>query len=215
MNTSVAIVDDHSLLAQALSDLIQKFEGYEVSFVADSGRAMLAQLERNPAPDMLLLDVHLPQMSGEEIAQVLKEKYPDIKILVLTMDADEEQIVKMVSLGARGYLLKSCTISELKQALNNVRSVGWHYSELLTSGLIRNLNRPDKINGHDLQLNERETEFVKLACSDLRYRDIADKMCVAERTVDGYRESVFQKWNVKSRVGMAIEAIRRGIFKVK
>ncbi|GAA4412965.1 response regulator [Nibrella viscosa] len=215
MNTSVAIVEDHNLFAQLISDLIQKFEGYEVSFVAEAGRPLFGYLQRNLIPDILLLDLHLPDMDGEEIAKTLKEKYPDVKILVLTHDAAEEQIVKLVSLGARGYLLKNCSIAELKQALNNVRTVGWHYSELLTSGLIRNLNRPDKINGHDMQLNDRETEFVKLACSDLRYKDIADKMCVAERTVDGYRESVFQKWNVKSRVGMAIEAIRRGIYKVK
>ncbi|GAA4449636.1 response regulator [Nibrella saemangeumensis] len=212
MKTTVALVDDHRLLAQALADLIQKFENYEVLFVADSARSMFNYLRQDQIPDILLLDIRMPEMDGVETARLLKEQHPSIKVLVLTMVEKEDQIVKMIRQGARGYILKGSHPSEFKAGLDDVRTKGWHYSELLTNGLIRNLNQQEELNGN--QLNDRELEFVKLACSDLTYVQIADKMCVAPRTVDGYRESVFQKWNVKSRVAMVIEAIRRGIFQL-
>jgi two-component system, NarL family, invasion response regulator UvrY len=215
MNTSVAIVDDHHLLAQALSDLIQKFEGFEVLFVAGNGRELLSCLNRRQIPDLLLLDLNMPEMDGFETADYLQQHHPDIRVLALSMFDREDQIARMIQLGARGYLLKGCSPSELRLALTDVKTRGFHYSEFLTNQLVKNLKPAD---GHagpaPVRLNARELEFLRLSCSDLTYADIADRMCVATRTVDGYREALFQKLKVKSRVGMALEAVRQGLVEL-
>ncbi|WP_266368031.1 response regulator [Tellurirhabdus rosea] len=215
MKTTIAITDDHRLLAQALSDMIQNFEKYEVVYIAGNGKELLNQMQRGPVPDIVLLDISMPEMDGFETALHLKQHYPAVKILALSMTDREEHIVRMIRHGARGYLLKSCRPSELRQALDDIRLRGFHYSEFLTNHLVRSLN-PTEMNTTSVNFtfNGREQEFLKMACSDLTYAEIADKMCVSTRTVDGYRESLFQKMNVKSRVGMAITAIRMGLVQV-
>lgn len=212
MPTTIAIADDHRLFAEAVSDLIQRFDGYDMLFVAENGHDLLRYVKRKQIPDILLLDVSMPEMDGFETAQYLQQNHPDIKIITLSMFDRGDYVARMVKHGVRGYLLKGCRPSELHLALDDVRTKGFHYSEFLTDKLIRNLHIGDPVTNPALpRLNAREMEFLKLSCSDLTYVEIADKMCVAPRTVDGYREALFQKLNVKSRVGMVLEALRNGL----
>ncbi|AUD04512.1 response regulator transcription factor [Spirosoma pollinicola] len=216
MPVSIAIADDHHLVAAALSDMIRKFEEYDVLLVAENGRDLLDQLAlANQLPDIVLLDVSMPEMDGFETALCLRQLYPAIKVLALSMDDREEHIVKMIRNGARGYLLKGCRPTEFRRALDEIMIKGFYYSDFLTTQLIRNLNAPAE-NGHNLpfNLNSRELEFLKIACSELTYSEIAEKMFVSPRTVDGYREVVFQKMNVKTRVGMVLEAMRHGLVEL-
>jgi two-component system invasion response regulator UvrY len=216
MSVFIAIADDHHLVAAALSDMVRKFDNYDVLLVAENGRDLLNQLARcTQLPDIVLLDVHMPVMDGFETATQLRQLYPSIRVLALSMNDNEDQIVRMVRNGAKGYLLKGCRPAEFRQALDDIMSKGFYYSEFLTTQLIRNLNTPIE-NGHisSFNLNHREFEFLKIACSELTYTEIADKMCVSPRTVDGYREVVFQKMKVKTRVGMVIEAIRHGLVEL-
>jgi DNA-binding NarL/FixJ family response regulator len=209
MNTTIAIVDDHELMAKALSGLVQKFENYDVIYEVSSGPELIRRLELKMIPDIVLLDINMPEMDGYEVAQWLKNNHPTVKILALSMYDKEEAIIKMLRNGAGGYLLKGCKPHELKQALDSIAQKGFYYTEYVTSQLIKSLNPENFQNPADqLGLNEREKTFIRLSCSDLTYVEVADKMCVSPRTVDGYRESVFQKMNVKSRVGMVLEAIR-------
>ena len=210
----IAIADDHRLLAEALADLIQKFEGYEVTCVVENGRQLLDQLQANDViPDIVLLDLSMPVMDGFETALQLRQLYPTIRVLALSMTDREEHIIRMVRNGARGYLLKGCRSAELRQALEDIMTKGFYYSDFLTTQLIRNLNGEGQNGTYPLfNLNGREYDFVKLACSELTYPEIADIMCVSPRTVDGYREVVFQKMNVRTRVGMVIQAIRHGLI---
>jgi two-component system, NarL family, invasion response regulator UvrY len=215
MNTTVAIVDDHLLLAQALAELIGRFTDYTVLFVAEDGLDLITHLNQGKRPDVVLLDVSMPGMDGYETAKYLKDNHPDIRAIALSMFDDEKVILRMVQNGARGYLLKGCRPDELRQALHDVRTRGFYHSERLTEALISNLNPPEQRPvPARIRLNDRELEFLKLACTDLTYGGIADKMCVSPRTVDGYRESVFEKLGVKSRVSMALEAVRQGLIKV-
>lgn len=216
MPTSIAIVDDHHLVAAALSDLVRKFENYDVLLVAENGRDLLDQLATNAhLPDIVLLDLMMPVMDGFETLVQLQKLYPTIRVLVLSMDDQEEKIVRMVRHGARGYLLKGSRPPELRQALDDLMEKGFCSSDFLTGHLIRNLNAPiEKALAPSISLNEREFEFLKLACSELTYAEIAGKMNVSPRTVDGYREIVFQKMNVKTRVGMVIEAVRHKLIEL-
>jgi len=207
--TKIAIVDDHELMAKALSGLVQKFDGFDVIFEVSSGAALIERLRLNMIPDIILLDVSMPDMDGYEVSFWLKSNLPDIKILALSMNDKEEAIIKMLRNGAVGYLLKGCKPQELKLALESLTTKGHYYTDYLTSRLIKGLS-PESIATpiDQLGLNDREKRFIELACSDLTYVEIADKMCISPRTVDGYRESVFLKMNVKSRVGMVLEAIK-------
>ena len=215
MNATVAIVDDHHLLAQALAELVGRFTDYTVLFVAENGLDMITHLDRGHRPDVVLLDVSMPEMDGYETAKYLKDNHPGIRPIALSMFDDEKVILRMVQNGARGYLLKGCQPTELRQAMDEVRIRGFYHSERLTEVLIGQLNPPEqRPASHKVSLNERELEFLKLAGTDLTYGGIADKMCVSPRTVDGYRESVFEKLGVKSRVSMALEAVRQGLLMI-
>jgi len=216
MPTTIAIIDDHRLVAEAFSDLIRKFNDYDVLFVAENGRDLLTQLRHGKClPDIALVDLHMPEMDGFETAIQLRQLYPGIRVIALSMTDREEHIVSMVRNGARGYLLKGCRPAELRQALNDVMMKGFYYSEFLTRQLIRRLNAPEPAEPVvSFKLNGREQDFLKMACSELTYNQIADRMCVSPRTVDGYREVVFQKMSVRSRVGMVIEAVRHGLVEL-
>lgn len=211
--TTIAIADDHQLLAQALSDLIQRFDGYEMLYVAENGRDLIEKMQVSGIPDILLLDINMPEMDGFETAAYLQQHHPDLKILTLSMMDRDEHITRMIRLGVRGYLLKGCRPSELRLALDEIKTKGFYYSEFLTRHLLQSIQEAKvTINPALNQLNDRELQFLKLACTDLIYSEIADKMCVSLRTVDGYREGIFHKFQVKSRVGMVMEALRRGII---
>lgn len=215
MKTTIAIVDDHELMAQALSGLIQKFENYEVLYVALHGKDLIHHIKLNRIPDIVLLDINMPEMDGYETALWLKNNYPVIKVLALSMNDKEESIIGMLRNGARGYLLKGCKPFELKQALDTIAEKGYYYTDFITGQLVKSLNPAMLQDPADkLNLNEREKEFIKWACSDLTYAQVADKMNAGVRTIDGYRESVFQKMNVKTRVGMVIEAIRLKLVEI-
>lgn len=214
MPISIAIADDHHLVAEAISDLLRKFDKYDVLFVADNGRELLNHLQRGPLPDIALVDLHMPEMDGFETAVQLRQLHPTVRVLALSMTDREEHIVRMIRNGARGYLLKGCRSSELRRALDDVMEKGFYYSDFLTNQLVRSLNAPEASGPvARFNLNDRESEFLKLACSDLEltYIQVADRMCVSPRTVDGYREAVFQKMGVKTRVGMLIQAQRHGL----
>lgn len=217
MPTSIAIVDDHEMVAEGFAYLIQKFDNYEVLFTAGNGRDLLTRLQRGPLPDIVLLDVGLPDVdAGLETAAQLQQHHPTVRVLVLSMYGGEEHITRMIRNGARGYVLKGAHSSELRRALDDVMAKGFYYSDFLTNQLIRSINAPQPINPATLfNLTQRELDFIKLACSDseLTYDKIADKMCVSPRTIDGYRESVFQKLGVKSRSGMVRKAIEYGLHK--
>lgn len=184
-------------------------------FLAGNGRELISWLDRGLIPEIVLLDLSMPKMDGFETATYLKQHYPAVKILVLATTSREEHVVRMVRNGARGYLLRDCRPSELRQALDDVHTKGYHYSNHLTDRLVRSLTTPGSgtLNSY-FKFSEREYNFLKLACSDLTYVQIADKMCVSPRTVDGYREALFEKMQVKSRVGMAIKAIRWGLVEI-
>jgi len=210
MKTTIAIVDDHELVAKALSGLVQRYEVYEVIYEVGNGKELINRINLKMIPDIVLLDIKMPEMDGYETALWLKKNHPEVKVVALSMHNEEESVIKMLRNGACAYLLKGCKPRELKQALDEVVQKGRSYNEFVTEKLIKSLNPETPHNPQELLgIIDREMEFIKWACDgDLNYTEIADKMCVSPRTVDGYRESVFQKMKVKTRVGMVVEAIR-------
>jgi two-component system invasion response regulator UvrY len=209
---NIALVDDHVLLRSGLAGMLKE-SGYSVLFEADNGKDFIEKIKKGYEPDIVLLDINMPVMDGYATAAWIKTNYPEIKVLALSMYDDEEAIIKMLKNGARGYILKDSHPSELKAAIESLATKGFYYSEMVTGRLMRSIMDDDG-NAVDDSLSEREIEFLKLAATEMTYKEIAEQMHLSPRTIDGYRDTLFEKLNIKSRVGLVLYAIKNGIVKI-
>jgi two-component system invasion response regulator UvrY len=213
--SNVVLVDDHVLLRNGLANLIESFGDCKVLFQANDGKSFIEKLNPKLLPELVLLDINMPLMDGYETSMWLKNNYPAIKVLALSMYDNENSIIRMFKAGAKGYILKDCDPAELKTAIQNVLSKGFYYSEMVTGKLIHTINELDEKDSHVksiVKLNDNEITFLKLVCTELTYKEIADKMFKSPRTIDGYRDDLFQKLNIKTRVGLVMYAIKNGII---
>jgi DNA-binding NarL/FixJ family response regulator len=208
--TTIAIVDDHKLFARSLEILIKSFPEYSVLFCCADGFEFTQKISAKFKPDIVLLDQNMPNMDGPETVEWLKEKFSEIKVVILSMNHNEEDVVKMVLNGISGYVLKDAEISEFKMALDIVRDEGFYFPTFVTGYLVASGRRAQQSKTADKSesLKPREIEFIKLASSELTYKEIADRMCVSLRTVDGYREHLFKKLDIKNRVGLVLHAVK-------
>lgn len=216
----LALVDDHKLFRRGLKSLIDILgPQYTVIFEADNGKDLQRKLSTDTTPDIILLDINMPEMDGISTVKWLTTTYPLIKVLVVSMIEKEDTVVSMLKLGVKGYLCKDVEPKELSEALISVYNKGFYYTDFITGKLLHSIQQEK--NGEMLkdfntfnQLNEREKEFLKLACSELTYSDIASKMSLSPKTIDGYRNALFEKLNIKSRVGLALYAVKNGLIQL-
>jgi DNA-binding NarL/FixJ family response regulator len=213
---TIALADDHVLLRNGLANFIRNFE-HEVLFEANNGDEVISFVSEGKIPDLLLLDINMKVKDGYETAFWLKNNYPEIRILALTMLDDENAIIRMIKNGARGYVLKESEPVELRDAINAVLQKGFYYSEMVTGRLVHSISGMDEDNQSSqklAQLTDREMEFLKLACTEMTYKEIASKMYLSPRTIDGYRDALFLKLDLKTRTGLVVYAIKNGIVKI-
>lgn len=196
MNSTIriGIADDHQLFVKSVSLLLHAIGGFEVVLEAANGHALMDALAKsNQPPDIILLDVNMPLMNGIETAAALIKTYPLIKVVALSMNTDDISLIGMIRNGCCAYLMKDISPAELQKALQEVHSKGYFNSE----NMQHNMHKLMTQNTQDL-FSEKELQFIKLACSDDTYREIAQQMKVSERSVDMYREKVFEKLLVLS-----------------
>jgi DNA-binding NarL/FixJ family response regulator len=210
---SIVLVDDHTLLRNGLAQLVQSL-GHTVLYEANNGKELISQLSSSSLPNLVLMDINMPQMDGYATTQWLKENHPDVKVLALSMYDNETAIIKMLKCGARGYILKDSEPAELKAAIDAVLDKGYYYSDLVSGKLLHAINNDTASDAAAYQLNEREISFLKYACTEMTYKEIADKMFLSPRTIDGYRDALFEKLNIKTRVGLVMYAIKNSIVVV-
>lgn len=212
---TIVIVDDHLLFAQSLESLITKLEEYEVLAILKNGKELTQYFKhKRKTPDLILLDVKMPVMDGVQTMQWLKENKPEQKALALTMEDDEETIIRMLRAGARGYLLKDIHPENFEYAMNMVIDQGFYYSGKIENALRNSEEVTATINLHE-KLTDKERTFLKYACSELTYKDIAEEMHLSPKTIENYREAVFKKLEVKTRVGLVIYCIKNKLFVVQ
>ena len=211
---SIAIVDDHQIVSEAIAGLINAMPQFKVLYEVRNGRELVSKFSnKKNIPDLILLDINMPIMNGFETALWLHENNPDVPFVALTMNDDDESIIKMLRLGAKGYLIKDIDSDELMMALEEVIKKGFYYTDMVTSKLLLNLGEK-KSAVPKPELKGREVEFIKLVCTEKTYREIADAMFLSPKTIDGYRDALFQKLDVKNRIGLVMFAIKNGWVEV-
>lgn len=212
----VILADDHILLRDALASLIGSFDECCISGVAGNGEEVMDMLSRGIKADMLVLDLNMPKLDGFETARKVAKQYPDIHILILTMYDSEIALIRLLQVGVKGFLKKDIHPSDLRRALVSVAEGGYYYSHNATGKLANFFQK-----NHDRQLpidrallTETEMNFLRLASTDMTYKEIAHQMKISPRAIDGLRDGLFEKLDVKSRVGLAIYAVRNGIVTI-
>lgn len=210
MSNTIVIVDDHNLFAQSLKVLVNSFKDFKVVQILKNGKELVDYLENSPGqPSIILLDMRMAVMDGMESMTWLKTHRPEQKVLALTVDQEEETILKMIKLGCRGYLLKDIEPEELERALKNIVEEGYYSNRTISDAL----DYKEKKRSFEA-LTKRELVFLNFACSEKTYKEIAGDMNLSPKTIDGYRESLFQKLQVKNRIGLVIFAIKEGICEI-
>ncbi|WP_378182797.1 response regulator [Aquimarina sp. SS2-1] len=210
MKYSVVIVENHTLLSQALSDLINGFSRCKVLYTCRNGEELITRFKnKKNIPEIVLLDINLPRMNGIETTSMLNKEFPKVKVLALSTERNTKTILRVLKAGAKGYLPKDTEKSILEKALIEVQETGFYHTKDVTSLLLQSLYAEKENNR---VLKEREIEFVKQACTEKTYKEIASDMCLSPKTIEGYRDAVFEKLNLKNRTAMVLYAIRNDIF---
>lgn len=203
----VAIVEDYKLLAQAIAGVVSSFDNFEISFISENGKNLTETINPKNLPDIVLMDINMPVMNGIETTKWLKENYPEVHVLALSVEDDEKIILEMIKSGAKGYLLKDVDKTVLENALTVLMNEGIYYTKIVNNVLLNSINNDKE------KLKETEINFLKLVCTEFTYKEIAEKMFLSPKTIDGYREQLFVKLNVKNRVGLVLYAIKNKIYK--
>lgn len=207
----IALADDHAMMRKGLAEIMSKFEDVTVILEAGDGGELIEKMKKAKVlPDICILDINMKGMNGYETAAVIKETWPDIRMIALSMYDNESNIIKMLRNGANGYILKDNEPEELQKAIQHVYEHGFYHSELVTGRMLKLMQDPSSKTIPEL--TEREQQFLSLCCTEMTYKEIANEMHLSPRTIDGYREDLFLKLNIKSRTGLILYAVRLGII---
>lgn len=214
MILNLDLVDDHHIVREGISTLLSSQPGYEVIHKAANGKEYLEQLKDQQIPDIAIIDLQMPVMNGYETMAALKEAYPSIKVLALTVDPSEDAMVRALKAGARGFIRKNAPPSLLRKALESIALTGYFFNDetqqLYTSNPTLKTQFEKQRDEILSRITEREKEFLRLICDDreLTYDQVAAEMGITRRTVDYYRTELFEKFNIKSKTGLVLFAIK-------
>jgi DNA-binding NarL/FixJ family response regulator len=214
---SVAIADDHLLFCKGLVNIINSFSGMEVILEAENGKHLVDQLAvcKNK-PDVILMDLKMPVMGGIEASKIIQELHPDIKIIVLSMFDEDQYILNMMSSGVNGYLLKDTEPEELAKAIKMVFTSGYYFSEhviqVMHKGLINKAHSLPETDAPAVNFSDRERQILELICNENTTKEIADKIFLSPRTIEGYRKSMLEKTGTKNTAGLVIFAIKNHLI---
>jgi len=207
----IAVVDDHTLFRQGISSILLEYEEIRIVFDAPNGNVMKEKIAHHPLPHVMLMDITMPQVNGYDATLWLKQNYPSVKVLALSMFEEDEPIIKMLKCGAGGYILKESTAAELVYAIKTIAAHDYFLNNQVSGKLIRSLREEDKAPDLINDLSANEVRFLELCCSELTYKEIAIKMSLSVHTIDNYRDSLFQKLDLKSRTGLVLFALKNNI----
>jgi two-component system, NarL family, invasion response regulator UvrY len=212
----IVLVDDHTLVRSSLANMVNEFDNCRVIFEACNGLDFIRQVKVNTVPDLVILDLNMEQMDGYETAKWLFSNMPEVRILMLSMYSTEMSLLRMLRIGVKGFLRKDVHVSELKTAIDAIMNAGYYYSYDVAGkimNLFRKSDEPSALSNKSL-ITDSELQFLKLACTEDTYKEIAQKMKMNPRGIDNLRDHLFTKLDVKSRIGLAMYAVRPGLVTI-
>lgn len=212
----LGLIDDHNLFREGIKSLLLKMSGISLVLEAVSGRDFLTKLS-NIVPDVVLLDLEMEDINGVEVTQKIQELYPDLKIIILTMHKEERMISYLMELGANGYLLKDTNQQELEEAIRSTHQKGFYFNALVSEALLKGLKNKGakpQIIGKNYQLTSRELEVLELITMEYTTTEIADKLFLSARTIEGHRKNLISKLGVKNTAGLIMKAVRDNIISI-
>ncbi len=207
---SVVIVDDHTLLSQAIQAMVDTFNNFKVLYTCKNGQELTEQFSISEnIPDVVLMDINMPIMNGIETTEWIHQNHPEVNVMALSVEDEDKTVLKMLKAGAVGYLLKDTEKSILEKALKEIVENGFYHTKNVTNLLMKSISGNIE---KEILFKEREITFLQLACTELTYKEIADKMNLSPKTIDGYRDTLFTKLDVKNRVGLVMYAVKNKIY---
>ena len=211
----VGLVDDHQLFREGLRMMIESSPDMEVCLEASNGEELLAKLKEGTIPEVILLDLEMPNMDGMKTSEQLHAFFPEIKFLILTMHEDSRLIQHMMKQGANGYVLKTAKWEELRQAIEQVIAKDYYFSDLVGLAMLKNLHQPRKSKPqiHDsFHLSKREYEVLELICKGHTTTEIGELLFISPRTVEGHRTNLLKRLEVKNTAGLIIKALKNNLL---
>ena len=209
----IAVVDDHTLFRQGISSLLSENDDIKIVFDAANGAVMKEKIARHALPQVVLMDITMPLVNGYEATRWLKQNHPSVKVLALSMFEEDEPIIKMLKSGAGGYVLKESNASDLIHAIKTIAEHDYFLNNMVSGKLLRSIQDDLQASAPANELTANEVKFLELCCSELTYKEIADKMCLSPHTIDNYREALFNRFEIKSRTGLVLFALKNNIAK--
>lgn len=209
--TTLYIVDDHKIFRESLAELMSK-QGFKVIGMAGNGKQLLDLLDKS-IPDLVIMDIAMPEMDGCEAAKIAMEKYPNLKILTLSSFGDEKYYYLMINAGVKGFVLKNAGINEVKQAATEILEGGSWFSAELMKSVINSMNKkasPDT----SVKLSEREQEVLKLICKGLTAEKIAEELNLSHETIRTYRANLLSKTGCSNAPALVLYAIKNRIIEL-
>ena len=202
------IVDDHILIAEALATMINTIPNFDILYVCSNGKDLIERFKQpRNIPDLVVLDVQMPVMDGYEVAEWLTANHPGILILALSMQDDDDKIIRMIRSGAKGYLQKSVQQKDLAHALTTVVKEGIYYDPRVSRALSNDYLKKEVL---QRELSEKEKELLSHICTDLTYKEIAANLFLSPRTVESHANSIMEKLNVRNRIVLVLLASKKG-----
>jgi DNA-binding NarL/FixJ family response regulator len=215
---NVALVDDQVLFREGITSLIKNEEGFSLVLEADNGPDFLFKLKQtDDLPDILLMDMEMPGMDGMQLNDELRKNFPSIKVIVLSVHDSERLMARMIQAGACGYLFKNCNKDELLNAMQSVFNNGFY----ITPPVLKAIQSPaanakgiTNIQSIPIEISQREREVLKLICEEFSNVEIAEKLFISVRTVDGHRNNLLAKTGCHNTAGLVLFAVKHRIFEV-
>ena len=206
----IALVDDHNLFRECLSKIINEWDNCKVILQAQSGRQLIEKIDRNNIPDIVLTDLRMPGMNGYEVIWKLKNEYPEIKIMVISMYESRDAIMLLLKSGVQGFINKTAEPLQLRKAIYQIMANGYYFSDQTVARIFKQAldkGNMDMVN----YLNEEEILFLKFVCTEKTYKEIASDMKISERHTEYLRNSLFARFGLQSRTGLALHSIENGL----
>lgn len=204
----IAVVDDHNLFRKGIIALLAQKNEFIVSFEAENGKVLIENLIKTPV-DVILLDLDMPTMTGYEAIEIVKDKFPEIKVLVLTLHDDDVTIAKMIGKGANGFLAKDDSIDLVIKAIETVFEKDYFFTQKIIKVMEKmgDKSKPQSSSDKTITFTHREKEIIILICKEYSTKEIACKLNTSVRTVDWHRKNMYVKTNTKNSAGIVFFAV--------